>query len=145
MEIYHQLPEELQKIIKYFVLECPHTLPKRNVTYKLTNTYCIHHHFYREVLDIFSSKGDNYISEDYNLIVNSLDDRMRIKFPCYFSVYFVKKTPKKEITDFIRTNFKLYIDINRLCRIEFDKQLSRMNKPDLFALLNAFLYYEQIN
>jgi len=83
MEIYHQLPEELQKIIKYFALECPYKKELKNYdkatyTQSIESAYFYYPYFFEQLVAERPNKINKFIIEDAVHFYNSYD--MIIKY-----------------------------------------------------------------
>ena len=135
MDIYHRLPDELQKIVKYYTLCSPHTFNSRNYTWtsSIDSTFLKCNHGNRETNLV-------YYGHRYRYSVR-LGDELLTYFLAYHHALLGNYDTynRSNMIYFIQNNISTH-ERNWLCRDEFHKAFKRLNISQLIWL-RRYVYY----
>jgi len=141
MEIYHQLPEELQKIIKYFALECPYKEELKNYdkaiyTQSITSYGMYYPYFFERLFVERPNKINNFIVETAVDFYNSYDKTIKYNYLHYMTDLFYERNVKGVLYH----TLKSCTSINQrkvLANIVSNntKPFSKLNKNELMSAL----------
>ena len=142
LELYDRLPNELQRIIKYYTLISPHKKKIKEYKYPIY----IHSIRYIHPINIYMEhicisnplKKNTIINEDRDSFYTTDGFLLKLKF---MSIYNHNRfeIEKKMYIDYIKWNLSLR-ERNYYSQKEFNKPFSRLNKQQLFIILD-YIYY----
>ena len=141
MEIYRQLPEELQRIIKYFALECPYKeelkkYDRATYTQSIESAYMYYPYFFERLVAERPNQINKVIVEDAVHFYNSYDKTIKNNYLYYMTDHFYERNLKGVLYHTLKSCTSIY-QRKVLANIVSNntKSFSKLNKNELMSAL----------